>query len=471
MLDNTIKSLPIDSDRHLTSTVVVADDEAFTRQFFGMILQEEVYKYIELATVAECISYLKSNGNPDLIILDIRFPDGSGLDLLKWIRDQGIDVPVIMVTAYGSISDAVLAVKMGAFDFLTKPFEDTNKIKLSIKRALEYGWLEKENRMLRDQHRSRDVFEGMVGESERIQHVYELIKRAAAAMTNVLIEGESGTGKDLVARAIHSLSDRKGRSFIPVNCGALPEGLLESALFGYEKGSFTGALKTTQGFFEEAHNGTLFLDEIGDAPASVQVKILRAVEDRVIYHVGSTKPISLDVRLLFATNKDLAKEVAAGRFRNDLYYRINVVRIVLPPLRERKEDVPRLIDSFVEDYCRKSGIDKRVFTNDALSYLLSLNWPGNIRQLKNRILRIMVLHPGKVIGLDDLHRYLDEEDSQESESLYDTSYQQAKRSFEKRYFAKLLHRTCWDLNRAAKQSKMHLASVYRKLNALGIKAK
>jgi two-component system nitrogen regulation response regulator NtrX len=175
--------------------------------------------------------------------------------------------------------------------------------------------------------------------------------------------------------------------------------------------------------------------------------------------------------LLFATNKDLAKEVAAGRFRNDLYYRINVVRIVLPPLRERKEDVPRLIDSFVEDYCRKSGIDKRVFTNDALSYLLSLNWPGNIRQLKNRILRIMVLHPGKVIGLDDLHRYLDEEDSQESESLYDTSYQQAKRSFEKRYFAKLLHRTCWDLNRAAKQSKMHLASVYRKLNALGIKAK
>ena len=365
-MSNSINTLPADNYRHLTSTVMVADDEAFTRQFFGMILQEEIYKYIELATVAECISYLKNNSNPDLIILDIRLPDGSGLDLLKWIRDRGIDVPVIMITAYGSISDAVLAVKMGAFDFLTKPFEDTNKVRISVKRALEYGWLEKENRMLRAQHGSRDVFQDMVGQSEKMQYVYGLIKRAAAAPTTVLIEGESGTGKDLVAKAIHSLSDRKGQAFVTVNCAALPEGLLESALFGYEKGAFTGALKTTQGFFEEAHKGTLFLDEIGDAPASVQVKILRTVEDRVIYHVGSTKPISLDVRLVFATNKDLAKEVAAGRFRNDLYYRVNVVKITLPSLRERKEDLPRLIDSFIEDYCRKSGIKKRIFTDEAL---------------------------------------------------------------------------------------------------------
>jgi DNA-binding NtrC family response regulator len=470
-LDNGTKSAPVGHDRHLSSTVVVADDEAFTRQFFGMILQEEVHKYVELAGVAECISYLKSNNSPDLIILDIRFPDGSGLDLLKWIRDQGIDVPVIMVTAYGSISDAVLAVKMGAFDFLTKPFEDTNKIKISIKRALEYGWLEKENRMLREQHRSRDVFQGMIGNSEKMQHVYELVNRAAGAMTNVLIEGESGTGKDLVARAIHSLSDRKGRPFVPVNCGALPEGLLESALFGYEKGSFTGALKTTQGFFEEAHSGTLFLDEIGDAPASVQVKILRAVEDRVIYHVGSTKPVPLDVRLLFATNKDLTKEVAAGRFRSDLYYRINVLRILLPPLRERKEDIPGLIDSFLKDYCGESGMKKRSFTKDALSYLFSQSWPGNVRQLKNCILRIMVQHPGEVVNLDDLPLYLDEEDSPESESLYCNTYLEAKKSFEKRYFEKLLHRTGWDLNRAAKQSEMHLASIYRKLNALNIKVK
>ncbi len=470
-MNNSLNSLPADSDRHLTPTVMVADDEAFTRQFFGMILQEEVYKYIELTTVAECRSYLENNTNPDLIVLDIRLPDGSGLDLLKWIRDRGINVPVIMITAYGSISDAVLAVKIGAFDFLTKPFEDTNKVRISIKRALEYGWLEKENRMLRARHGSRDVFEDMVGKSEKMQYVYELIKRAAAAPTNVLIEGESGTGKDLVARAIHSLSDRRGQAFVTVNCGALPEGLLESALFGYEKGAFTGALKTTQGFFEEAHNGTLFLDEIGDAPPSVQVKILRAVEDRVIYHVGSTKPVSLDVRLLFATNKELAKEVAAGRFRNDLFYRVNVVKITLPPLRERREDLPQLIDSFVEDYCRKSGIKKRIFTDEALSYLSSRSWPGNVRQLKNWVLRIMVLHPGKVVGLDDLHRYLDEEDSQEGESFYDTSYQQARQSFEKRYFERLLHRAGWDLNRAARQSKMHLASIYRKLNALGIKVK
>ena len=469
-MSKPVEAPPADNTRYLTSTVMVVDDEAFARQFFGMILQEEIFKCVELATVAECNDYLKNNSIPDLIILDIRLPDGSGLDLFKWIRDRGIDVPVIMVTAYGSISDAVQAMKMGAFDFFTKPFEDTGKIKISIRRALEFGWLERENRMLRSQLRSRDAFQDIIGKSEKMQRVFGLIQRAAGAMTSVLIEGESGTGKELVARAIHSLSDRKGRSFIPVNCGALPEALLESALFGYEKGSFTGALKTTRGFFEEAHNGALFLDEIGDAPASVQVKILRAVEDRAIYRVGSTKPISLDVRLLFATNKDLANEVAAGRFRNDLYYRINVVRILLPALKERKEDIPMLVDSFVEDYCQKAGMEKKVFASSALSALLSRDWPGNVRQLKNWIFRVMVLHPGRVINASDLPKYFDDEDSQQSEDLYDTSYQQAKKSFERKYFERLVLRTGWDLNQAASQSGMHIASIYRKLDALGIRS-
>ncbi|MGA2226331.1 MAG: sigma-54 dependent transcriptional regulator [Syntrophobacteraceae bacterium] len=455
----------------LSSTVMVVDDEAFARRFFSTILEEEGHKCAAVATSKECFDYLKSEPLPDLIILDIRLPDGNGLQMLKELRESGINVPIIIITAYGSISDAVGAVKMGAFDYFSKPFEDANKIKISIRKALEYGWLENENRMLRNQLKSREAFQGIIGKSERMQSVYELIQKSANVATTVLIEGQSGTGKELVAKAIHHLSNRREKTFIPVNCAALPEALLESALFGYEKGSFTGAAKTTRGFFEEAHGGTLFLDEIGDAPASVQVKVLRAVEDGVIYCVGSTRPISLDVRLLFATNKSLSAEVAEGRFRKDLYYRINVVKINLPSLEECKDDIPLLVDSFAADYCVKVGVEKKNFSEDAIAYLISRKWPGNVRELKNFISRVIVLHSGRIVKAGDLSRYFEEDGSQDSESLFDREYHKAKEQFDRKYFERLIERSGDDLNIAAKQSGMHIATIYRKLDALSIRTK
>ena len=354
---------------NIVPTVLVVDDEAFARRFFETVLDQEGYACRTADTAAECEKYLEAEDPPDLLILDIRLPDGNGLDILKQVGESDLDIPVIVITAYGSISDAVNAMKLGAFDFITKPFEDTNKVKISIKNAIAHRRLALENRLLRTQLHSRGVFQNIVGESKCMLRVFELIKKAARVGSHILIQGESGTGKDLVAEAIHNLAEQRNGGFVPVNCAALSESLLESALFGYEKGAFTGAHRTTPGFFEEASGGTLFLDEIGDASLHVQAKILRAVEEGAIYRVGRTKPISVNVRLIFATNKDLSKEVAEGRFRQDLYYRINIIKIHLPPLRERKEDIPLLVQRFMESYASETAVAKKGFENGATAYL------------------------------------------------------------------------------------------------------
>jgi len=299
--------------------------------------------------------------------------------------------------------------------------------------------------------------------------VYEMIEKAAKVASNILIEGESGTGKDLVAKAIHDLSSQRDHAFIPVNCAALPETLLESVLFGYEKGAFTGAAKTTPGFFEEADRGTLFLDEIGEAPAPVQVKILRAVEAGTIFRVGRTKPISIQVRLVFATNKDLGREVAEGRFRSDLYYRINTIKINLPPLRERKEDIPLLVNHFLEEYCRESGIGRKHFEDQALLHITEREWPGNARELKNFVERVVALHSSKTVRRKDLGKYFEGDISTERESLFENPFETAKRDFERRYFEKLIARSEGDLTLASSQSGIHLATIYRKMKALGLK--
>jgi two-component system, NtrC family, response regulator PilR len=451
--------------------VLVVDDEAFARRYFETVLVEDGYSCVTAESIAACTRHLENEEPPDLIILDIRLPDGSGLDLLSRLREQGNTRPIIVITAYGSVSEAVRAMKSGAFDYFTKPFEDPHRIKISIKNALEHRRLRDENLMLRTQLHSRSVFGKLIGISPNMQRVFELIRKSARTDSHILIVGESGTGKELVAEAIHALSDRSAGAFIPINCAALPDALLESSLFGYERGAFTGATKRTPGFLEEAKGGTLFLDEIGDAAPSVQAKILRAVEEGVIYRVGSTKSIRTDVRLIFATNKDLGREVSEGRFRKDLYFRINVIKIPLPPLRDRREDIPLLARHFLAKKCADSGIKEAVLTDDAFPFLLKRRWDGNVRELKNLMERIVALHPKEYVTGRDLARYGQEELIETVPFPLDVEYEKAKRDFEVTYFSRLLDAVGGDPSLVAERSGIHLATVYRKLKSLGLSKK
>lgn len=451
--------------------VLVVDDEAFARRYFETVLVEDGYSCVTAESIEACTRHLQDEEPPDLIILDIRLPDGNGLDLLTRLQERGNTTPIIVITAYGSVSEAVRAMKSGAFDFFTKPFEDPHRIKISIKNALEHRRLSDENLKLRSQLQSRSALSGLIGSSPGMQRVFELIRKAARTESHILVVGESGTGKELVAEAIHSLSERSGGAFIPINCAALPDALLESSLFGYERGAFTGATKRTRGFFEEAQGGTLFLDEIGDAALSVQAKILRAVEEGVIYRVGSTKSISTDVRLIFATNKDLGCEVSEGRFRKDLYFRINVIQIPLPPLRDRKEDIALLARHFLAKKCADSGIKEAVLTDDALTFLLKRRWAGNVRELKNLMERIVALHSKEAVTGGDLARYGQEELIEPAAFPLDVEYETAKREFEMTYFSRLLDAVGGDPTQAAERSGIHISTVYRKLKALGLSTK
>lgn len=452
-----------------TPTVLVVEDEAYSRKFLKNILTESGCQYIGMASIKEGRAYLAKADLPDLILLDIRLPDGSGLDFFGWICTQELPVPVILMTAHGSIEEAVVAMKGGAYDFITKPFDDLGKIRLSLKNALEHGRLKTENLMLRAKLNSPRVFQEIIGKSKEMEKVFFLIQKAAQTKSNVLIEGGSGTGKELVAKAIHDLSDRKRQPFIPVNCGALPENLLESALFGHEKGAFTGADKMNKGFFEEADGGTLFLDEIGDAPLSVQVKILRAVEYGTIYRVGSTKPIAIDVRFLSATHKDLKVEIDEARFREDLFYRINVINIFLPSLEKRRSDIPVLLQHFANKICLDLGVEEKVFTSEVISFLRNRPWPGNVRELKNFIERVVALHSGKEVNLEEVTAMCARSLSGNEGSLYDIDFEQARSNFEKIYFQKLIDACHGDLALAVETSGVHKTTIYRKLKDHKIK--
>ncbi|MBU2547518.1 MAG: sigma-54 dependent transcriptional regulator [Proteobacteria bacterium] len=455
----------------LKSKVLVVDDEAFSRRFLETVLVEEGYACRTLDTAGAFWEHLEHEEAPDLVLLDVRLPDGSGLDILESLQERETVFPVIIITAYGSISDAVRAMKLGAFDFFSKPFEETHKIKVSIKNALEQNRLLDENRRLKSRLYDRAVFEKIIGESGSMQAVFELVAKAARVNANILIEGESGTGKELVAEAVHRLSDRRDAPFIPLNCAALPETLLESTLFGYERGAFTGAGKATHGFFEEAHHGTLLLDEIGETPLAVQAKILRAVEEGTIYRVGSTKPIRIDTRLVFATNKDLSLEAAEGRFRRDLYFRIHIIKISLPPLRERPGDLPLLVNHFLEKYCREAGIPRKKLDPGALDFLLRQRWPGNVRELKNFIERIVALHSEERVTRESIALYGENPIKPAGDALLEGEYDQARQGFEKAYFENLMRHAGGDPNLAAELSGVHLATIYRKLKALGVKRK
>ena len=383
------------------NTILVVDDEPNYLVVLSELLKEEGFEVFTAQSGEDGLKIAKEN-DLDLIITDMRMPGMDGLELLKTVKSFNQDLPIIMVTAFGEVEKAVVAMKAGAYNYLAKPFSN-DELLVNIRKAVEHYSLLRENLRLRDEARIRYGFASIVGKNVRMQEIYNLIEKVAPTPASVLISGESGTGKELVSRAIHINSPRENGPFISVNCAALPETLLESELFGHEKGAFTGAASLRKGRFELADSGTLFLDEIGDIPLPLQAKLLRVLQERSFERVGGNRSINVDVRIITATNKDLKEEVEKGRFRGDFFYRLNVVHIHLPPLRERADDIPMLTEHFITKFAKMLNKPDLQISMEALRFLVTLPWEGNVRELENTIERAAILCSGNVIGPEDVH--------------------------------------------------------------------
>ena len=380
--------------------VLVVDDEENLRLVVRTFLKREGYEVEVAATGEEALALVETFG-PDVILTDVRMPKMGGMDLLATLKAKGIEATVIVMSAYGNVDLALEAMKAGAYDYIQKPFK-AEEVILTLRKAEERESLRRENRALRQEIRKENLFDDLLAKSPPMQAIFKTVTKIADYKTTALITGESGVGKELVARAIHRRGGRRGGPFIAVNCGAIPEALLESELFGYKKGAFTDASADRMGLFEQAHHGTLLLDEIGELPLALQVKLLRVLQEETIRRLGDVKDVKIDVRILAATHRDLQAETKAGRFREDLFYRINVLPIAIPPLRERREDVPLLIDHFVARNNARFGTHIRGVDSEARRLLMEYHWPGNVRELENTIERAMVLAEKDILGADDL---------------------------------------------------------------------
>jgi len=383
-------------------TILIVDDEKNYLLVLSAVLEEEGYEVLTAVSGAEALEVLASS-EPDLVLTDMKMPGMDGIELLERIKARDPDLPVIMMTAHGTVDKAVEAMQKGAYTYLLKPF-DNERLILYVRKAISLFQVIQENRRLRRAMQSQYRFGQLIGKSRSMQAVFDTVEKVAPSGATVLIEGESGTGKELVAKAIHFNSPRRDKPFVAVSCSALAETLLESELFGHEKGAFTGAVATRKGRFELAHGGTLFLDEIGELSAGLQVKLLRVLQERSFERVGGMRPITVDIRLIAATNRNLKEEVARGRFREDLFFRLNVVHIVLPPLRERREDIRLLVNHFLEKYAaeRKSGVPVKGLSPEVERLFYEYDWPGNVRELENVIERVMVLCPREIVTPADL---------------------------------------------------------------------
>jgi two-component system NtrC family response regulator len=380
--------------------ILIIDDEASQRDVLTGYLKKKGYKVFSASSGNEGIEIAKNNP-VDIILSDFKMPDLNGIEVLEQVQKINPEIGFVIVTAYGTVENAVKTMRLGAFDYISKPV-DLDELDLMIDRIIEYKNLKSENQLLKTQLQEKYKISSVVSQSRKMEEVINVAARVADSKATVLITGENGTGKEVLAKAIHFISSRKEKPFVPVNVPALTETLLESELFGHEKGAFTGAEKMRKGRFEVAHSGTLFLDEVGDIPQSVQVKLLRVLQEHQFERVGGSEKIEVDVRIIAATNKDLEEKIKDGTFREDLYYRLNVVSINIPPLRDRKEDILPMIESFIQKYCTENNKEYLEISKEAVDVLMKYNYPGNVRELENIIERAVVLNRGKVVTLSDL---------------------------------------------------------------------
>ena len=462
----------------MSASILVVDDEEAILSSLSSILQDEGYEVSVAKSGAEALKTYMADP-PDLMLLDIWMPDMDGLETLRRIREVVPTAQVMVMSGHGSIETAVKAIKLGAYDYIEKPLSLEN-VTLRVKHALEQYRLEEENRSLRTKVQRK--FE-LVGQSPAMQQLRQLIDTAGPTNSRVLVGGENGTGKELVARAIHLQSARADRPFVAVNCAAIPETLIESELFGHEKGSFSGATSMKRGQFEQADGGTLFLDEIGDMSLNTQAKVLRALQEQQFTRVGGTKLLKVDVRVLAASNKDLLKEIEKGAFREDLYYRLNVVPIVVPPLRERRDDIPLLIRHFMKLHAEEQGLRMKEVTPEAMNVFQQYEWPGNIRELRNLIERLMIMVPGNMIDAAQATTSLQVKTpgavlaapnaaiqpvvsplfTQPYDSLRD-----ARNAFEKEYIARKLREHHWNISRTAEDLRIERSHLHRKIKLLDV---
>jgi len=444
-------------------SILIVDDEESIRFSLKGGLEDEGYHTLLAANGEEALQIIESH-EVDLILLDIWMPGKDGLQILEDLKKDGFKPPVIIMTGHGSIDTAIRATRLGALDFIEKPL-DLNKIIITINNTLHLRALEEENALLRKKAEKDDE---IIGNSPAIRKLKEQIDRAAPTDAWVLILGENGTGKELVARRIHKNSLRAKQPFVEVNCAAIPQELIESELFGHEKGAFTGATERRRGKFDLANNGTLFLDEIGDMSLPTQAKILRILQEQRFERVGGAQTIQVDVRVLTATNKDLEKEIEAGRFRQDLYYRLNVIPIYVPRLADRKEDIPELVEHFLKMYSSLKGGKKKTMTEGAVKKLMQHDWPGNVRELKNIVERLVIMTPGDVITVDDILP-LGSRAASETDRLIDiTLLKDARAEFEMMFIEKKLKECGYNISKTADLIGVERSNLHRKIKGLGI---
>jgi len=446
--------------------ILVVDDEAEIRRSVRMILEYEGYEVMEASSGPEGVA-LAERETPDLVFLDIKMPGMDGLDALQRIKSGNEAIPVVIISGHGTVTTAVEATKAGAFDFIEKPLA-SERVLLTIRNALDRTRLADENRSLK---RAAELRHQMVGESASLRQVWDAVKRAAPTNATVLLLGESGVGKELVARSIHRNSLRNRERFVQVNCAAIPEELIESELFGHEKGSFTGATEKQIGKFEQADRGTIFLDEVGDMSAKTQAKVLRVLQEGEVERLGSARTIKVDVRVIAATNKDLELEIEKGNFREDLYFRLSVIPIRVPPLRDRREDIPALVRHFADLFSRDNNRRAPEFTKDALGYLQKARWKGNVRELKNTVERLIIMSPGPKIDEDDLREVVRLEArpaATENDREKPGTLREFKESAERAFLVGKLRENNWNISKTAEVIGTPRSNLYKKLEQYGI---
>lgn len=445
----------------MPKTILIVEDEKVLRESLAELLAEEGHTILQ-AENGKVAHEVALKETVDLVLSDVRMPEMDGLTLLGHLKTIQPQTPVLIITAYGTVESAVSAMREGAFDYLLKPvkFDD---VLIKVQRALEFGDVNKTNKVISEQAGKESKFHNLVGASQSMTKLFELVKKLSGVKSNVLIVGESGTGKELFARAIHYNGVSREKPFVAINCGAIPDTLIESELFGYRRGAFTGAMRDKTGYFEAANGGTLFLDEISTLPVNVQVSLLRVLEERVVVPVGDTHPRPVDARIVAASNQDLEKMVAEGKFREDLLFRLNVVKINIPPLRQRKEDIPLLVQHFLDKYTKEMNKDVKGLTNGAMRALLNHTWRGNVRELENVIERAVIFAEGRPIGVEDLPFSTAGITDDVGEDL-----KEALRQFERQHIIYSLRRHNYDKAETAKQLGIGVSSLYRKLEELEI---